>query len=109
MSQEMIIHAGAINRDYMHMLISIPTNLSVSKGVQYLKVKSSHKLLAEYKLLRKRYWEQHLWARGYWVASSGDVADEVWKKRYHQSCRWIEVSSFHSRGESSFIQESGNH
>jgi len=22
----------------------------------------------------------HLWARGYWVASSGNVTDEVWKK-----------------------------
>ena len=28
--------------------------------------------------LRKRYWGQHLWARGYWVASSGNVTDEVW-------------------------------
>ena len=80
MSQEMIIHAGAINRDHVHMLISIPPNLSVSKAVQYLKGKSSHKLLAEYKLLRKRYWGQHLWARGYWVASSGNVTDEVWKE-----------------------------
>lgn len=30
--------------------------------------------------VRKRYWGQHLWARGYWVASSGNVTDEVWKK-----------------------------
>ena len=29
-------------------------------------------------ILRKRYWGQHLWARGYWVASSGNVTDEVW-------------------------------
>jgi len=27
---------------------------------------------------RKHYWGQHLWARGYWVASSGNVTDEVW-------------------------------
>src|SRR5262249_53909789 len=26
----------------------------------------------------ERYWGQHLWARGYWVASSGNVTDEVW-------------------------------
>ncbi len=25
-------------------------------------------------------WGQHLWARGYWVASSGNVTDEVWKE-----------------------------
>jgi len=29
--------------------------------------------------LKKRYWGQHLWARGYWVATSaGNVTDEVW-------------------------------
>jgi len=54
MSKEMIIYAGAINRDYVQILISIPPQLSVSKAVHYLKGKSSHKLLSEYKELRKR-------------------------------------------------------
>ena len=79
MSKEMLIYAGSINRDHVHMLIGIPPQLSVSRAVQYLKGKSSHRLLSEYKALRKRYWGQHLWARGYWVASSGNVTDEVWK------------------------------
>src|ERR1035441_7122440 len=35
-------------------------------AVQFLKGKSSHRLLSEYAVLRKRYWGQHLWARGYW-------------------------------------------
>jgi len=74
----MVIHAGSINREHVHMLISIPPRLSVFKAVQYLKGKSSHRLLSEYAQLRKRYWGQHLWARGYWVASSGNVTDEVW-------------------------------
>ena len=80
MSKEMIVYAGSINRDHVHMLIGIPPQLSVSRAVQYLKGKSSHRLLSEYKALRKRYWGQHLWARGYWVASSGNVTDEVWKE-----------------------------
>ncbi len=79
-SLEMTIYAGAINRDHVHMLISIPPNLSVSKAVQYLKGKSSNRLLSDFPVLRKRYWGQHLWGRGYWVASSGNVTDEVWKK-----------------------------
>ena len=37
-------------------------------------------MLSEYKVLRKKYWGQHLWARGYWVVSSGNVTDEVWKE-----------------------------
>jgi putative transposase len=60
------------------MFLSIPPSLSVSRAVRYLKGRSSHKLLAEFASLRKRYWGQHLWARGYWVASSGNVTDEVW-------------------------------
>jgi len=51
---------------------------ALSRAVQYLKGRSSHKLLSEFAGLRKRYWGQHLWARGYWVASSGNVTDEVW-------------------------------
>ena len=77
-AHEMVVHAGSINRDHVHMLLSIPPSLSVSRAVQYLKGRSSHKLLSEFGTLRKRYWGQHLWARGYWVASSGNVTDEVW-------------------------------
>lgn len=77
---DMEIHAAAINKDHVHMLISIPPNVSVSRAVQYLKGKSSQKLQREFKSLRKRYGGQHLWGRGYWVASSGNVTDEVWKE-----------------------------
>ena len=77
-SKEMMNYAGSINCDHEHMLIGVPPNLSVSKAVQFLKGKSSHKLLSEFSALRRRYWGQHLWARGYWVASSGNVTDEVW-------------------------------
>ena len=73
----MRIYAGAINRDHVHLLVSIPPNVSVSRAVQFLKGKSSHRLLSEFTALKKRYWGQHLWARGYWVASSGNVTDGV--------------------------------
>src|ERR1700689_4388403 len=54
-SQEMVIYAGSINRDHVHMLIGIPPHISVSRAVQYLKGKSSQKLLSEFAGLRKRY------------------------------------------------------
>jgi len=41
---------------------------------------SPHKLLSEYRQLRKRYRGRHLLARGYWIATSGNVTDEVWKE-----------------------------
>jgi putative transposase len=36
-SKEMLIYAGSINRDHVHMLIGIPPQLSVSEAEQYLK------------------------------------------------------------------------
>jgi putative transposase len=73
-----LIDAGSVNRGHVHMLIGIPPQVSESKAVQYLTRKSSHKLLSAYGPLRKRYWGQRLWARGNWVATSGNVTDEVW-------------------------------
>ena len=54
-SKEMRIYTGSISRDRIHMLIGISPNMSVSKAVQYLKGKSSHKLMSEYKALKRRY------------------------------------------------------
>ncbi len=79
-SLEITIYAGTLNRDPVHVLVSLPPQVSVSRAVQFLKGKISHRLLSEFAALRKRYWGQHLWARGYWVASSGNVTDEVWQK-----------------------------
>ena len=59
-AHEMAVHAGSINRDHVHMLLSIPPSLSVSRAVQHLKGRSSRKLLSEFGVLRKRYWGQHL-------------------------------------------------
>ena len=53
-AHEMVVHAGSVNRDHVHMLVSIPPSLSVSRAVQYLKGRSSHKLLSEFGILRKR-------------------------------------------------------
>ena len=35
------------------------------------------KLMMEFEHLQKHYQGRHLWARGYFVASSGNVSDEV--------------------------------
>ena len=74
---EVEILSGHVSKDHIHLLVSVPPYLSASKLVQYLKGNSSHKLQMEYKELNKQYWGRHLWARGYFVASSGNVTDEV--------------------------------
>jgi putative transposase len=64
---------GSIGKDHVHMLLSCPTNLAPSKIVQYLKGRSSRMIQDEFPELKKRYWGQHLWARGYFCATVGSV------------------------------------
>src|SRR5215472_5846123 len=68
---------GHVGKDHVHLFVSVPPYLSVSKVMQYLKGKTSHKLLMEFAHLRRQFWGRHLWARGYFAASSGNVTDEV--------------------------------
>ncbi len=79
MSKEITIIKGHVSRDHVHLFVSSPPRLSVSQMMQYIKGKSSRLLQHEYPSLRKRYWGQHLWARGYFCASSGTVTDEMIK------------------------------
>ena len=74
---EVEILAGHVSKDHIHLLVSVPPHLSVSRLAQYIKGYSSRKLLMESKELNKQYWGKHLWARGYFAASSGNVTDEV--------------------------------
>ena len=68
---------GSVSPDHVHVLLSCPPKLSPSKIMQLIKGKTSRKLMMEFKHLQKQYWGRHLWARGYFVASSGNVTDEV--------------------------------
>ena len=80
---------GAVSPDHVHMLVTAPPQLAPSKLVQYLKGRSSGRLQDEFGELRKRYWGQHLWARGYFCATVG-AADEETIKRYIESQKWDE-------------------
>lgn len=77
---DVTIIKGSIGREYIHILVSVPPSLSVSKLVQQLKGKTSRVLLNEYKDLKKRYWGQHLWAAGYFCRTVGTVTQEIIKE-----------------------------
>jgi len=76
-SLDVEIVKGHIRRDHVHMLVSAPPYVSVSKLVQRIKGVTSRKLLQESRKLNKAFWGRHLWARGYFVASTGDVTEQV--------------------------------
>ena len=74
---EVEIISGHVSKDHVHLFVSVPPFLSISKIVQLLKGKSSYKLMQENKQISKEFWGRHLWGRGYFVATSGNVTDEV--------------------------------
>ena len=71
------IISGSISPDHVHILVSIDPTTSVSHLVKFLKGKTSHQLQMEFPELRKKYWGQHLWARGYFVVSVGNVSAKM--------------------------------
>ena len=75
--EEVEIMKGHVSKDHVHLFVSIPPQVTISRLVQRLKGKSSHSLLAEFEHLRKTFWGRHVWARGYFCCSSGNVTDEV--------------------------------
>ena len=79
-SMNVTIIKGCIGKEHVHLLVSCPPSISVSKLVQQLKGKTSRVLLSEYKDLKKRYWGQHLWATGYFCRSVGTVTREIIKE-----------------------------
>ena len=68
---------GHVSKDHVHLFVSIPPQVTISRLVQRLKGKTSFKLLNEFPHLRKTYWGRHFWARGYFCCSSGNVTDEM--------------------------------
>ena len=68
---------GKVASDHVHIFISYPPHLSVSKIAQLLKGRTSYKMLSENKVLRQKFWGNHLWARGYFAVSSGNITDEM--------------------------------
>jgi putative transposase len=45
--------------------------------MQKVKGRSSRKVQQEFPELRKRYWGQRFWARGYFCTTSGNITDDV--------------------------------
>jgi putative transposase len=76
-ASDVLIIKGHVSRDHVHLLVSIPPQVTISRLLQRLKGKTAYKLLQEYAHIRKEFWGRHVWARGYFCCSSGNVTDEM--------------------------------
>lgn len=71
------IISGVLSTDHVHMFVTIPPHIAVSYFMQRVKGRSSRKIQQEFPELRKRYWGQRFWARGYFCTTSGNITDGI--------------------------------
>jgi putative transposase len=74
---EVEILKGHASKDHVHLFVSCPPHVSPSYLMQRVKGKSSRKPLQQFSHLNKECWGRHLWAREFFVASSGVITDEA--------------------------------
>ena len=66
-----VIIEGHVCRDHIHLFLSIPPKYSISDIVGKLKDKAAIRMFNKFPELRKRYWGNHFWSRGYYVNTAG--------------------------------------
>ena len=75
--------------DHIHMLLSIPPNLSVAQFMGYLKGKSSLMIFDRHANLKYKYGNRHFWCRGYYVDTVGrnkKAIEEYIKNQLAEDC-----------------------
>jgi putative transposase len=68
---------GPISQDHVHLLLSIPPEVTISRLVRRLKGKTAYQMLQEFAALRKEFRGRHLWARGQFCCGTRNVTDEA--------------------------------
>ena len=73
------IVSGAVCKDHIHLCVYIPPKVSVSSFMGYLKGKSTLMIYDRHPELQSK-WDKAFWARGYYVATIGNVTESAIKK-----------------------------
>ena len=84
---------GTVCVDHVHLCVCIPPKMSVSSFMGYLKGKSTLMIYDKHPELQSK-WSKAFWARGYYVATVGNLTEEAIKK-------YIQEQSEESRKEDS--------
>ena len=69
-----------IQVDHVHLIVSVPPKISVSRLMGILKGKTAIKIFKSYPQLKKKpYWGNHFWSRGYFVDTIGLDEEKIRK------------------------------
>ena len=70
---------GAVCADHVHLCVSIPPKIKVSEFMGYLKGKSALMIFDRHPTMGSKF-NRHFWARGYYVATVGNITEDAIKK-----------------------------
>jgi putative transposase len=70
---------GSVQKDHIHLILSVPLKYSISEVVGFIKGKSAIKMFDRHRSLKNRYWGRHFWAKGYCVSTIGLDEDQIKK------------------------------
>jgi putative transposase len=68
-----------VQPDHVHLVVTIPPKYAVSQYMGFLKGKLALRLFDQFPQLRKNYWGQHVWSRGYCVSTIGLDEEQIVK------------------------------
>ena len=74
---------GAVCADHVHLCLSIPPSEKVSDVIAYIKGKSALMIHDKYPEMVNG-WSKSFWARGYYVATVGNITEEAVKEYIQQ-------------------------
>ena len=79
--------------DYVDMLVTIPSRISVQSFMGYLKGKRALMMFDKYANLKYKFGNQHFWAEGYYVSTVG-LNEETIKKYIQEQEKITEMNLF---------------
>jgi len=63
--------------DHIHMLVSVPPNISIAQFVGFLKGKSALMIFDRHANLKYKYGNRHFWCKGYYVDTVGKNENKI--------------------------------
>ena len=81
------IEAMDVQPDHIHIFCSAPPRYAPAQVAEIMKSISAKKLFEEFPQIKRELWGSHLWARGYYVGTSGDKVTSEVIKRYIKYCQ----------------------
>ena len=88
---KILIHSLHVAADHIHLFVSLPFDLSVSKAFQLFKGRSAHELFSAFPSFRKIFRKGHFWSPGKFCRSISNVKAETIRK-YIEKHQFKELS-----------------